>query len=145
MKKFFSLSNPLGIVFTAATLILTVSPEARRGTKKLLVKGVGSALALGDQIKHLTTGARLQLSSFMEEAKHEKETMELPNMKEAMFDMTERGMEKSKETIHQAKETFSNIFSEPKESNSIESSTPFNVINDHSLKQKMSEIEKQLH
>jgi hypothetical protein len=144
MKRFFSLSNPFGIVFTAATLILTVSPEARRGTKKLLVKGVGSALALGDQIKHLTTSTRLQLSSFMEEAKHEKETMELPNMKEAMFEMKERGMEKSKETIHQAKETFGNIFSEPKET-SMQSSTPFNVMNDHSLKQKMSEIENQLH
>jgi hypothetical protein len=144
MKKFL-LSNPLGIAITAATLILTVSPEARRGTKKLLVKGVGSALALGEQIKHLSTGARLQLSSFMEEAKHEKETMELPNMKESMFEMTERGMEKSKETIHQAKETFSNIFSEPKESHPMQSSTPFNVMNDDSLKQKMSEIENQLH
>lgn len=144
MKKFL-LSNPLGIVITAATLILTVSPEARRGTKKLLVKGVGSALALGDQIKHLSTGARLQLSSIMEEAKHEKETMELPNMKDAMFEMTERGMEKSKETIHQAKETFGNIFSDEKESHTIHSSTPFNVMNDDSLKQKMSEIEKQLH
>lgn len=144
MKKFL-LSNPLGIIITAATLILTVSPEARRGTKKLLVKGVGSALALGDQIKHLSTGARLQLSSIMEEAKHEKETMELPNMKDAMFEMTERGMEKSKETIHQAKETFGNIFSEEKETHTIHSSTPFNVMNDISLKQKMSEIEKQLH
>ncbi|MGM0878872.1 MAG: hypothetical protein ACQEWV_30445 [Bacillota bacterium] len=145
MKKFFLLSNPLGIVITAATLILTVSPEARRGTKRLLVKGVGSTLALGDQIKHLTTGARLQLSSLMEEAKHEKETMELPNMKEAMFEMKERGMEKSKETIHQAKETFGNIFSEPKDSPTMDSSAPINVMNDHALKQKMSEIEKQLH
>jgi hypothetical protein len=145
MKKFFSLSNPLGIAITAATLILTVSPEARRGTKMLLVKGVGSALALGDQIKHLTTGARLQLSSFMEEAKHEKETMNLPNMKESMVEMTERGMEKSKETIHQAKETFGSMFSEPNETPPMQSSTPFNVMNDNSLKQKMSEIEKQLH
>ncbi|MBD1380931.1 hypothetical protein [Metabacillus arenae] len=144
MKRFFSLSNPLGIVITAATLILTVSPEARRGTKKLLVKGVGSALALGDQIKHLTTGARLQLSSLMEEAKHEKETMELPNMKDAMMEMTERGMEKSKETIHQAKATFGSMFSEPNDSHSMDSS-PINVMNDHSLKQKMSEIENQLH
>ncbi|MFY4776582.1 hypothetical protein [Metabacillus sp. RGM 3146] len=145
MKKFFSLSNPLGILFTAATLIFAVSPEARRGTKKLLVKGVGSALALGDQMKQLTTGARLKLTTLMEEAKNEKDSMALPNMKEAMSSMKEQGMEKSKETYNQAKEAFSNIFSDTKESASTDSSSPFNVINDDSLKQKMSEIENKLH
>ena len=35
-KKFFSLSNPLGLAITAATLILSLSPEARRGQEDYL-------------------------------------------------------------------------------------------------------------
>ncbi|MFC6602757.1 hypothetical protein ACFQDF_16655 [Ectobacillus funiculus] len=80
LKKFFSFSNPVGLIVSSAVLILTVSPEARKGTKKLLVKGAGAALALGDQMKGLTTGIQQQLGTFVEEAKAERETMMLPDM-----------------------------------------------------------------
>ena len=38
------LSSPLGIAFTAAALVLTISPEARNGTRKLIVKGTAASV-----------------------------------------------------------------------------------------------------
>ena len=74
-KRLFSLSNPLGIAFTAAALILTLSPEARKGTRKLLVRGAAALLSVGDQVKQLTVGARKEIGHIVEEAKVEKEQM----------------------------------------------------------------------
>jgi hypothetical protein len=81
-KRFFSLSNPLGIAFTAAALILTFSPEARKGTRKMLVKGTAALLSVGDQMKGLTVGARKEIGHIVEEAKVEKEQMVLPDFSE---------------------------------------------------------------
>ena len=91
-KKFFSLSNPLGLALTAATLILSLSPEARRGTRKLLVKGTAAVLSIGDQVKELSGGARKQLGSFVNEAKAEKER--LPEFSE-MFKETGESMKEN--------------------------------------------------
>jgi hypothetical protein len=81
-KRFFSLSNPVGMVITAAAIILSVSPEARKGTRKVLVKGVAALLSVGDQVKQLTIGARKELGTFVEEAKEEKDQMDLPDFSE---------------------------------------------------------------
>ena len=93
-KKFFSLSNPLGLAITAATLILSLSPEARRGTRKLLVKGAAAVLSIGDQVKELSGGARKQLGSFVNEAKAEKES--LPEFSE----MIKEAGESMKESVN---------------------------------------------
>lgn len=79
LKRIFSLSNPLGIAVTAAALILTFSPEARKGTRKMLVKGAAALLSVGDQVKVLTVGARKELGHIVEEARVEKEQMALPD------------------------------------------------------------------
>ncbi|MCM2536006.1 hypothetical protein NDK43_31590 [Neobacillus pocheonensis] len=81
-KRFFSISNPLGIAFTAAALLLTLSPEARKGTRKVLVKGAAALLSVGDQMKVLTIGARKEIGHIVEEAKVEKEQMVLPDFSE---------------------------------------------------------------
>jgi hypothetical protein len=81
-KRLFSLSNPLGIAFTAATLILTLSPEARKGTRKMLVKGAAALLSVGDQVKVLSIGARKEIGHIVEDAKVEKEQMVLPDFSE---------------------------------------------------------------
>ena len=81
-KRLFSLNNPLGIAFTAAALILSLSPEARKGTRKVLVKGAAALLSVGDQVKHLTVGARKEIGHIVEDARVEKEQMELPDFSE---------------------------------------------------------------
>ena len=65
-KRLFSLSNPLGIAFTAATLILTLSPEARRGTRPAVLRSSGKARRVcrmggghgsSDWVPHCSIGA----------------------------------------------------------------------------------------
>lgn len=142
----FSLTNPIGIVITSATLLLTFSPEARRGTRKLLVKGAGAALALGDSLKGMTGGIRHQLGSFMEEAKAEKSALALPDLSEVMKEGIEKGTDSMKEVVHKAKDTFSGVFSEPEKTNPFyEGNKPINVLNDQVIKSKLNEIEQQLH
>lgn len=83
-KRLFSFSNPIGIAVTAAALILTLSPEARKGTRKVLVKGAAALLSVGDQVKQLTTDTRKELGHFVKEAKEEKEQIVLPDFSEMM-------------------------------------------------------------
>ncbi|WP_081415184.1 hypothetical protein [Ectobacillus panaciterrae] len=116
-KKFFSFSNPVGLIVSSAVLILTVSPEARKGTRKLLVKGAGAALALGDQMKGLTTGVQKQLGTFVEEAKAERETMMLPDMAgmvkeggDMLKHSFEEGVTKTKQAMETAKDAVSGLF-----------------------------------
>jgi hypothetical protein len=53
MKK-LNLSSPLGIALTVAGVILALSPEARRATRRLLVKGTAAVLGAVDQAKGRT-------------------------------------------------------------------------------------------
>ncbi|MFC3884033.1 hypothetical protein ACFOU2_11245 [Bacillus songklensis] len=145
LKKLFSFSNPVGLVITSATLILALSPEARRGTKKLLVKGAGAALALGDQMKGLTSGMRMQLGSFMEDAKAEKEQMLLSDGAQSIRAGFEEGMEKVKEAGRKAEDTFKNIFDDANPGEEPQIVTHYNVLNDQTVRNKLNEIESQLH
>jgi hypothetical protein len=148
MFKKFIPKSPLGIVLTSAAMIFFISPKARSGTRKLLVRGMGAALAIGDQMKGLTSGVRHQVSELLEEAKHEKEMMNLPNIPEAMKEMTEKGMAKSKESVSQMKYSIGNLFNDigTEETNKpLSSNTPINVMNDPSIQKKLNEIEEQLH
>jgi hypothetical protein len=81
-KRLFSLRNPLGIAISAAAIILTLSPEARKGTRKVLVKGAAALLSVGDQVRGLTVGARKELGTIVKEAQVEKEQMVLPDFSE---------------------------------------------------------------
>jgi hypothetical protein len=146
------IGNPVGLAITSVTLLLALSPEARRGTRKLLVKGAGAVLALGDQMKGLTSGVRKQIGSIMEEAKAEKEMMMLPDMTgviknsgEMMKQGIERGMEKTQQVMQSAKESMSNLFDDVEPVKKDETFKAYNVLNDQSIKQKLQEIEQQLH
>jgi hypothetical protein len=166
LKKLFSLSNPLGLVLTAATLILTISPEARRGTRKLLVKGTASMLSLGDQFKGMTTGARKQLGTFIDEAKAEKEHLILPDVSQTLKNAGEtmrngvngafNKMKHSTETFADtAMETSTEFFHEPltggseetstKKSNTVRNEPDFskvqNVMSDEFFKNVKSQIQ----
>ncbi|MDD1515354.1 hypothetical protein [Priestia megaterium] len=151
LKKLFSFSNPVGLVITSATLILALSPEARRGTKKILVKGAGAALMLGDQMKGLTSGMRLQLGSFMEEAKAEREHMHLSDGTHSIKEGFEQGIDKVKEVSRKAEDAFKNIFDdvtpqpEHKHYQESPSPTPYNVLNDEAVQNTLNEIENKLH
>lgn len=72
LNKFIS-KSPLGATLAAASLLLTVSPNARRITRNAAVKGIGSILSLTDKIKEMTSTIRFQLSSMVEEAKNPQE------------------------------------------------------------------------
>jgi hypothetical protein len=142
------IGNPVGLAITSVTLLLALSPEARRGTRKLLVKGAGAVLALGDQMKGLTSGVRKQIGSIMEEAKAEKEMMMLPDMTgvgEMMKQGIERGMEKTQQAMQSAKESMSHLFDDVEPAKKEETFKAYNVLNDKSIKQKLQEIEQQLH
>jgi len=147
-KKLFPFNNPLGIVLTSAALIFTLSPEARKGTRKVLVKGMGAALALGDQMKGLTSGVRHQMSTLLEDAKQEKEMMNIQNIPDAMREMSAKGVSKSKETVSQMKYSIGNLFNdigEEKNDNKIYEDAPINVLADPKVQSKLNEIENQLH
>jgi hypothetical protein len=150
IKKF--IGNPVGLAITSVTLLLALSPEARRGTRKLLVKGAGAVLALGDQMKGLTSGVRKQIGSIMEEAKAEKEMMMLPDMTgvikksgEMMKQGIESGMEKTQQVMQSAKESMSNLFDDVEPAKKDETFKAYNVLNDQSIKQKLQEIEQRLY
>ncbi|HJV45524.1 MAG TPA: hypothetical protein VJ824_07340 [Bacillota bacterium] len=74
MIKF--LKSPLGIALTAVSALLIASPEARKTTRKLAVKGTAAVLGLVDQVKDASVGVRKQLNSVIEEA---REGNSLPN------------------------------------------------------------------
>ena len=104
-KRLFSFSNPVGMVFTAAAIILSVSPEARKGTRKVLVKGAAALLSVGDQVKHLTIGARKELGTFVEEAKVEKEQNILPDFSEMIKQTGEATKSKMNKVLDDMKST----------------------------------------
>jgi hypothetical protein len=104
-KRLFSFSNPVGIVFTAAAIILSISPEARKGTRKVLVKGAAALLSVGDQVKHLTIGARKELGTFVEEAKVEKEQIAMPDFSEMIKQTGETTKSKMNKVMDDMKST----------------------------------------
>ncbi|PAQ14052.1 hypothetical protein CD798_12260 [Bacillaceae bacterium SAOS 7] len=146
-KRLFSVSNPITWI-SAAALILAVSPEARRGTRKVLVKGTGAVLSLTDSVKTLALGSREQFGKFLEEAKVEKEQMNIPEIIETGGEKMRQGlqeaMEKSKQTFERTKETMGNVFEQTAEATNLDNSA-YNVVNDDVVKAKLDEIEQQFH
>lgn len=69
--------SPLVIALTTAAVILAVSPEARRFTRKMAVKGMGAIMGMAEGMKGLTSGVTQQISGFISEGKpqdHHQET-----------------------------------------------------------------------
>ena len=97
------LGNPLGIAITAAALVLTISPEARNGTRKLLVKGTAALLSVGDQVKHLSIGARKEMRHLVEDAKEEKEQLAVPDFSEMVKNVGESTKTKVNQVFHDMK------------------------------------------
>jgi hypothetical protein len=62
LKRMFNLTSPLGIALTVAGVVLALSPDARRATRRLLVKGTAAVLGAVDQVKEATTTAAEQLA-----------------------------------------------------------------------------------
>ncbi|WP_338752288.1 hypothetical protein [Bacillus sp. FJAT-52991] len=147
LKKLFAINNPITWI-SAAALILVVSPEARSGTRKMLVKGTGAVLSLSDSVKTLALGSREQFGKFLEEAKVEKEQMNIPEMiemgGERMKQSLQGAMEKSKQTFEKTKGSMENIFEKTADVTNLDTSA-YNVVNDHLVKAKLDEIEQQFH
>lgn len=61
--KLFKLTSPVGIALTVAGVVLALSPEARKATRRLVVKGTAALLGAVDSVKDATTDT-------METAKH---------------------------------------------------------------------------
>lgn len=60
MFKFIK-KSPLGFLLGAAAIVFVVSPEAREGARKAIVKGTAAVLNFADQVK--TTALPSQTSS----------------------------------------------------------------------------------
>jgi len=50
MLKFIK-KSPFSFIFSAAAIVLLVSPEAREETRKVIVKGTAAVLTFVDQVK----------------------------------------------------------------------------------------------
>lgn len=61
LKRIFNLSSPVGIALTAAGLILALSPQARRATRQLMVKGASMMLGTVESIK-ATAGVTVNMA-----------------------------------------------------------------------------------
>ena len=97
------LGNPIGIAISAAALILTISPEARNGTRKLIVKGTAALLSVGDQVKQLSIGARNEMKHLVEDAKEEKEQLSVPDFSEMVKNVGESTKTKVNQVFHDMK------------------------------------------
>lgn len=118
--------TPLGIALTAATVLLTVSPEARKFTRKMAVKGIGAVLGIADGIKDVTAGTREQISSLVSEAKLMGE------------------MNQAEKDIEPAIRFDEAIIPEPFFEADPSNPLPFNVMNDSVLKKQL-DSNKDLH
>ncbi|MEW9668205.1 hypothetical protein [Ammoniphilus sp. 3BR4] len=105
--------TPLGFAITAATVLLSVSPEARQFTRKMAVKGIGAVLGAADGIKELTAGARSQMAGLVAEARSEEPKEVSP----LTFDM--------------------DLEPEPFFESAQDQPLPFNVMSDQSIQEKM--------
>ncbi|WP_134701913.1 hypothetical protein [Ammoniphilus sp. YIM 78166] len=103
--------TPLGLAITAVTVVLSVSPEARKFTRKMAVKGIGAVMGAAEGIKDLTAGAREQMSGLISEARSQQNE-DIPPL---TFDM-----ELEPETIFES-----------------ESALPFNVMSDQELQERI--------
>ena len=52
--KLFKLSSPIGIALTLAGVVLALSPEARKATRRAVVKGTAALLGAVDSVKQAT-------------------------------------------------------------------------------------------
>lgn len=71
MNSKFIPRTPLGIVLTAASVILAVSPTARQHTRKAVVKGLAATLGVIDQLQGTVSTAKKQLDTMLREAKEQ--------------------------------------------------------------------------
>lgn len=55
--KLFKLTSPLGIALTVAGVVLAISPEARKATRRALVKGTAALLGAVDSVKQASNTA----------------------------------------------------------------------------------------
>lgn len=115
--------SPLGIVLTAAAVILYASPEARKAVRKAAVKGLSALMALTEQLKESTSSIRNELSETM----HESNKIE-----------TKEGSK----IDTQATFTY-NTDIEPEDF--LKSPGPLNVMNDEYLKKHAMETSTKLH
>lgn len=51
MKKLWNLSSPWGIALTAAGVFLALSPDARKATRRMLVRGTAGLLGAMDMVR----------------------------------------------------------------------------------------------
>ena len=105
--------TPLGLAITAVTVVLSVSPEARKFTRNMAVKGIGAVMGAAEGIKDLTAGAREQMAGLISEAR----SQQTEDMSPLTFDM-----ELEPESIFNTDQ---------------DSPLPFNVMSDQELQERI--------
>lgn len=104
--------SPIGIALTAASVILALSPEARRMTRRAAVKGMAGVLSLVDQMKTATASTQQHISGFVDEARRSN-TNDQERAQSFTYDIDVEPVAFTKESL-----------------------TPFNVVNEEFVKQQ---------
>jgi hypothetical protein len=115
--------SPLGVILTAAAVVFTISPEARKFTRRMAVKGLAGVLSAVDQLKASSSAAQGQWKELLSEAK-QSDSEQLPLDERPSFYDTE-------------------IEPVPFAAEKINPSPAVNVLNDDYLKKQYAEFEKQ--
>lgn len=82
------IKSPIGLALGAAALILAVSPEARKATRKLAVKATAGLLVIGDKVQAAASGAKEQWEELVKESRSEKEPIVIMNTDTTVHDQT---------------------------------------------------------
>jgi hypothetical protein len=114
--------SPLGVFLTAAAVAFTISPEARKMTRRMAVKGLAGVLSVVDQLKASSSALQGQWKELLAEAK-QSDFEQHPHVEQSSMDDTDR------EPV-------------PVGAEKKELSPAFNVLDDGYLKKQYVEFEK---
>lgn len=116
--------SPLGIALTAVTVILAISPEARKMTRRAAVKGISAVLSTVDQLKAATSSAQHQLNGLAEEARGTQKALDSERLSfHADIDPSPMDIHEKNPSLQLA----------------------YNVMNDDYLKRNVNEAQQELH
>lgn len=143
-KKVLGLNNPLGWVVAGAT-VLVFSEDARKGTRKAVVKSVGAAMYLGDRVKGFAVGNGFGIQHLLEDARKEKQQMRLSDggLTHSVKEGVSQAADATMDTYSKTKEKIGQLFDQPHEQ--TQPAFAANVMNDEAMQAKLSEIAEEFH
>jgi hypothetical protein len=78
--------SPVGMVLTAAAVVFAISPEARKFTRRMAVKGLAGVLSAVDQLKASSSAAQGQWKQLLSEAKQADSEQQLCDHSPSFYD-----------------------------------------------------------